>query len=653
MQKRSNLLLVLCVFYITVATNVSAQTKSTVLLNKATDSAKYVFDVNQLPSKIIIPKNNVVLSLSVKKDTILGSLNNSQEQKLSIKKDNESNNIGTSSKITDTTKNLNIKLNLHDKLPSMTSDLILNTEFSKANIQNKIFFYSSLSNTKFFDLNKQPKLIVNYEITKEPCISNWEQANANAQHTNSINWKWEGDFNKTTLLSSNPYTLTNCLSDKTVIYKEKPIVFEKTQNGCQMSLLNYANTGKLWSINIVNPPSKYPVIDKQGRLYLFLENNTMMVINLDNQSIIKTVDLNSISFNSNSSSKINIKSINDNPTIGYDGTIYLPINNNNGRVGIVALSSFPHLKPRWFYNTTNTVSSIALSENEKLAFFIETDTNNIDKKSKLVVLNNSNGSITSTSNLILSSYTNDVNSYISPIVVQKVDNAKSNIYVLDGNKTAKKLFVFQIDHNIANNENSTIEILKPINTIESLKKDTSVNTGISQPVVTSTGNVFFIKDNVLSKFDTNSNTISPVNCSSYTFSNESVITSSATDQLFIQSNYEICYVNTQIKDFKVLKLNDESTSSVNNLYLTPNLGVYSLSNESCRKHQLYNFRSKYRSATEMSDFKNNTVYFQNAIKIKNNSNINNNTNTILIANWIYLSKGFSIKKGANVSFKIN
>jgi hypothetical protein len=131
MQKKSTLLVILCVLFITITTNLNAQTRSTVLLNKATDSTKYEFDTKILPSNSIIPNNNVILNLNVK----VNQLNSLQEQMLRIKNDNESYTIGKSSKITNATKNLNIKLNLHDKLPSMANDLILNSKFSEENIQ--------------------------------------------------------------------------------------------------------------------------------------------------------------------------------------------------------------------------------------------------------------------------------------------------------------------------------------------------------------------------------------------------------------------------------------------------------------------------------------------------------------------------------------
>lgn len=645
MKEKSNLLVILCVLFITITTNLNAQTRSTVLLNKATDSTKYEFDTKLLPSNSIIPNNNVILNLNVK----VNQLNSFQEQMLSIKNDNENYIIGKSSKITNATKSLNIKLNIHDKLPSMSRNLILNTEFSKENIQKKIFFYNSLPNTKNYEVNKQPKLVVNYETTKEPNLSDWEQANANAQHTNAIKWEWNGNFNET-YFGYTEYKLTKCISDKTVIYKEKPIIFEELMgNGCQMSLLNYKNNNKLWTLNIPSIPNTYPLLDKQGRMYLFLKNHKMMVIDLETQTIVKNVELNSLNFNSNSNNRVIVHSINNNPTIGYDGTIYLSLNNDNGRMGIVSLSDYTNFKPRWFYNTTNPVSAIALSENEKLAFLIETNTN---KKSKLVVLDNLNGSVIAETEAIFSSYLNDdSNSYIPPIVVQKITATISNIFILDGNKSANKLFVFQIKSKITDTQNDKIEV-KLIHTITS-EKNTSSNTGISQPMVTSSGNVYFIKDNILSKFDTNSQTILPVNCSKYSFSNESVISSNASDQLFIQSNNEVCYVNTKIDDYKVFKLDTKSISNNNHLYVTPNLGIFNLSNDSCKTNLLVNTPNGKDTTIELSALKNNTVHFADKIRIKNNVTINNNTNTILIANRIYLSKGFSIKKGANVSFKIN
>ena len=636
MQKLNTHLVVLIAFIFAFMANVNAQTRTTVLLNKATSSAPFIFDTTLLPTNLMVSEDNVLLNLNCSSN----KLDTKQIQTLNIKRDNK--NIGQSEEINKNTEKLSIPLNLHQELPKLKDQLVFESRFSTQNSQDNVSFYHSFASSANYQINKQPKLVVNYEVTKEPNHSNWEQANANAQHTNAINWKWESNFNEITF-NTNQYTLNNCQSDKTILYKGKPIVFEGTGSNCQMSLVNYPSTRKLWTLAIGSIPSKYPVIDKQGRMYLFLENNTLMVINLDNQSIIKTVDLNSIGFNSNSSSKINIMSINDNPTIGYDGTIYLPINNNNGRVGIVALSSFPDLKPRWFYYTTNPVSAVALTENEKFACFIESDVNT--KKSKLVVLDNISGDTFAHSDDVLSSYVNDVNFYFPPVVTQKIDTDKTYIYVLNGNKTASKLVVFQINHNTDSPTNK-IEIVKTITSSQ------GADAGISQPVVTANGSVFLIKDTILSKFDTKSKETTSLS-SSMTFSNESEIIANATNQLIITSKSGIYYVDANAANPKVTNVRTFiATNEPYKILMTADFDMYRFTSNLCDFIKS-TFSGSGASQQELSGFKNKTVYFYKAIGIKNGVTINDNINTILVANTIQIKKNFTVKKGANVSFKIN
>jgi len=640
MQKLNYHALFLFVFFLAIFAKGNAQTRTTVLLNNTNSDTRFIYDLNQLPNNLTISQDSVLLKLNIR----LNNLESKQFQYLTILKNNIA--VGITDQILRSTNKLFFPLDLHQELPKLKDKLELTSKFSEAYIQNKIFFYNSFLDAPGYEINKQPKLVINYEVTREPSYSDWEQANANAQHTNTINWKWEGNFNET-YFNNQSCALTNCISDKTIIYKEKPIVFERT-GGCEMSLLNYSNNRKLWTLDIGSIPSKYPLIDKKGNIYLFLSNNKLKVVDLENHQIIKDISVSELKFKFDSQTEVTINSINGNPTIGYDGTIYVPINNTKSRVGIVALSAYPYFKPRWFYNTTNPVSSIALSENEKYACFIEVDPGS--KKSRLVVLDNISGEIFAVSEDVLSSYENDGNFYFPPVVTQKItDSDKTNIYIIDGNKTAKKLFVFQIDHNMDNALNNTIKMVKMI---ESSKKEVATNTGISQLVVTPIGSVFFIKDNVLSKFDTNSNETTSLT-SSITFDNESEIIANATNQLIITSNKGLYCVDANTASPKVTNVYNFSPNNepYKNL-LTANFGIYRFTSSKCEFIKP-TFSGSGAPQLELSEFKNKTVYFYKATTIKNGTTINGNTNTILVANTIQIKKNFTIKKGANVSFKIN
>ena len=217
--------------------------------------------------------------------------------------------------------------------------------------------------------------------------------------------------------------------------------------------------------------------------------------------------------------------------------------------------------------------------------------------------------------------------------------------MLNGNKTASKLVVFQINHNTDSPTNK-IEIVKTITSSQ------GADAGISQPVVTANGSVFLIKDTILSKFDTKSKETTSLS-SSMTFSNESEIIANATNQLIITSKSGIYYVDANAANPKVTNVRTFiATNEPYKILMTADFDMYRFTSNLCDFIKS-TFSGSGASQQELSGFKNKTVYFYKAIGIKNGVTINDNINTILVANTIQIKKNFTVKKGANVSFKIN
>jgi hypothetical protein len=618
------------------------QTRTTVLLNQSTNAEKYVFNPKSLPSNLVINEDydNVLFNITIREN----NLDKNGIQNLYIYKNGDLNSsVGAQNNISKNTKaELQIPLNLHSELPTLRTNLELVSKFSVAYIQNKIFFYPLLPGTTNYQLNNQPKLVINYEVTKEPYNANWSQNGANAQHTNALDWKWNSTNSEISFSNVlNNATLSNIQVDKTLLYKEKPVVFYTDNSTFYVSLLN-ASLQKFWTYKLDGFPTVKPVIDQQGRMYVVKEG-TFKIINLETGQEIEKFNL--YDKLNNYFNQAKALSVTNDITIGYDGTLYLPIA-TDGRVGIVALSAYPDLKPRWYYPTTNPVGPISLSNQEHLAFFLESDSQK--QKSKLVVLNNINGTVLANSKTTLAAFSNDIKNYYIPPVVVKKANQKYNLYVLNGNKFADKLFVFEVQDDILTSKET-----KPL-TLEPTKEIASSN-NISQPVLSGEENVYFIMANTLTKYDAQKNTTETVvtNSPSFSFDKESVILANATNQLVINSKSGMYYVDANAANHKVTQLlsfsgNNEPYKSIMN----PNLSVYHFTSNKCNFTKAFGGSMTF-GFTELSAFDNNTVYHSSKIKIKNKATIPYTVSTIITAKNIGIGKEFSIQKGANVSFKIN
>jgi outer membrane protein assembly factor BamB len=145
-----------------------------------------------------------------------------------------------------------------------------------------------------------------------------------------------------------------------------------------------------------------------------------------------------------------VSQIKNGTALGYDGTLYLSTDK-----GLIALSANPQLKARWKYDIDETkerTGLVSLSFDESKAYFIDVKTWPESAVSRLVVLDNADGTVLSTSDYVLGRYADQtgLNYYIRAPVVQG-----NNVFVLNGFDNAEKLFVF----NITNDQIGSTDII--------------------------------------------------------------------------------------------------------------------------------------------------------------------------------------------------
>lgn len=376
-------------------------------------------------------------------------------------------------------------------------------------------FFSSKTAETSFNFSKKPKLLVNYEIDPYPFREDWAQSFGNMQHNSLLNWKsntYVQEAQTRILPYGGGYLQEIGSTGALAIYKNLPLVFTQETTGTPtvFNVKQLDSKGNvLWKQGVDDVAKSWPLIDEQGRLYYISKSGKLSILDLNNSG--------NILFNKLLSEITNqqLTTLNNTATIGYDGTLYLPSD-----TGIVALSAYPQLKIRWKYTPKSNERSgpVSLSPDESKAFFIVVDTQ--QKKSRLVVLDNLDGSILATSDTVLDGYQNDINFYIPAPVVQ--DNAR--VFVLNGFDNSNKLFVFNIDDKGA------------ITRTQFITSGNSGNTGISQPVIDAESNVFLVFNTKLAKYNEKLN-IPDVFEKSATLNNASILLTDASSRIYATDPY--------------------------------------------------------------------------------------------------------------------
>jgi len=464
-----------------------------------TNKSFFKFDFNHLPANAKIATLNLKLynrpndnmsDFSVQTITALKGTNgwtenetNLSDPKLdwAILSNNKEGPVGRA-EIRKSTTAIAMKLKFPGSLKPVTEflpDGILSLAARSPEKGQDTRFFSSKTAQTPFNFSKKPKLLVAYEIDAYPFREDWAQSFANAQYSSMLNWKsntyvQEAQIRK--LPYGGGYLQEIGLTGALVIYKNTPVVFTQATSGKSAAFYVKQLDAKgnvLWEQGMDDVAKSWPLIDEQGRLYYISKLGKLSILDLNNAGKkLLEKPLSEITSQQ-------LTTINDNATIGYDGTLYLPSD-----TGIVALSAYPQCKIRWKYegNPNERIGPVSLSPDESKAFFIAVDTQ--QKKSRLMVLNNMDGSKMEPSGPVLDGYQNDVNFYIPAPVVQ--DNTR--VFVLNGFEKGNKLFIFDIDD-------------KGVTQTQFIPSESSGNVGISQPVIDAESNVFFVFNLKLAKYN--------------------------------------------------------------------------------------------------------------------------------------------------------
>lgn len=373
------------------------------------------------------------------------------------------------------TKETYIKLNPRS-LSGLTDGLLSLAARAPDKEQYNRFYSTNQAQTKgnYF---KKSKLVVQYTITAPPFRSDWAQASGAAQHQSFLNWEINASTTSAKVtqlpIPNNDYIVGADPTGAVLLYKNKPLVFTQSTRGTgSVYSVKYleANGKEIWSKPVDAMAKSWPMIDELGRLYYISTGGNLTILDL-------TKEGEQLYFKSLASITNNqISRLNNNATLGYDGTLYLVDDRS-----IIALSAYPQLKIRWKYEfeTNERCGPIALSPDEQYAFFISINTQ--QKNARLVQLNNMNGVTINASDSKLGAYSDGSNYYIPAPVVA----SPSRVFVLNGFDSGDKLMTYKYGAEGLSDE--------------SMIKSPSGK--VSQPVVDKQGNVFLVYNKKMARYD--------------------------------------------------------------------------------------------------------------------------------------------------------
>lgn len=488
-------------------------------------------------------------------------------------------------------------------------------------------FFSSETSEAASDFSKKPKLIVTYEIASYPFRQDWTQPFANAQHNSLLDWK-----SNTYATSAQARKLSSTANENiqdagVLIYKNQPVIFTQAASGSAAFYVKQLNSAGhlLWSKAVDDAARCSPLIDEKGRMYYISKKGNLTILDMNNKGLnLYNKSLNELN-----------ATINNTVSLGYDGTLYLPSDK-----GIFAVSAFPQLKIRWKYEqkANERNGPVSLSPDESKAFFINVDTNN--KTSRLIVLNNLDGSLIAASRYDLGGYANGENYYIPAPVVQN----NSRVFVLNGFDNSNTLFVFDIDE-----KNKSI-------ITKNISAGSTINTGISQPVIDAQSNVFFVYNNDLAKYNASENK-ADVFQKSAVLNNASILVADASSNIYAIDPYN---TPKKIMGFKN-DVNSPNTFSVNmdggfgnpgkNIVLAPDGTLYTTTATNLISVTPLKFAAN-TMTINASNLSTDTTYKASDAIIVEGFSVLPSVNTILTSGGtISFKPGFSVKKGAQITCK--
>lgn len=597
--------------------------------------------VGELNLKLYVRSNKVTSDFSSQPITILkgnndwtGNETNLDDAKLEwakFKKDTKSSGL---TEVKKSSKSITAQLNIpnfikfvSEFLPDGVLSLVARSPEQNQNTK----FFSSVTSETASNFSKKPKLIVTYEVSSYPFREDWAQPFANSQHNSLLGWKTNTYTTSAQVRKLLKTENENIQDIGILIYKNQPVIFTQATAGTAavfyVKQLN-SRGDVLWSAGVDDAARCSPLIDELGRLYYISKSGKLTILNLNN----KGESLFSKAFSDITGGQIKI--INNNVTIGYDRTLYVPSDQ-----GVLALSAYPQFKIRWKYEQKPNEDNgpVSLSPDESKAFFINVDKDN--KRSRLIILDNMDGSIIAASGYDLGGYYNGSNYNIPSPVVQN----DSRVFVLNGFDNGDKLFVFNI--------NDKKEI-----TTQFISSGNTVNTGISQPVIDAEPepNVFFVYNEKLAKYDASTNT-ALVFDKSTALNNASILVTDASSNIYAIDPYN---TPKKVMGFKN-DANSPNAFSVNiengfgnprkNIALAPDGTLYTTTATNIISITPLKVAS---STINLSNFKTNTVYKASDAITVERFDVIPTINTMLNSGGsISFKPGFRLEKGAQLTCK--
>lgn len=492
-------------------------------------------------------------------------------------------------------------------------------------------FFSTETSETASNFSKKPKLIVTYEIASYPFRQDWAQSFANPQHNSLLDWKSNTYPTAAQARKLSDIPGENIQDAGILIYKNQPVVWTQAASGSSVFNVKQLNSkgNVLWSKGVDDAARCTPLIDEKGRMYYISKKGNLTILDMNNNG-------NSL-FSKSLSDMTNkqIDAVNNTVTLGYDGTLYVPSDK-----GVFAVSAFPQLKVRWKYEqkANETNGTVSISPDESKAFFINVDKNN--KRSRLIVLDNLDGSLIAASDYNLGGYADSENYHIPSPVVQN----NSRVFVLDGFDNSNKLFVFDVD-----------EKTKSIKT-QNISAGNTINTGISQPVIDAQSNVFFVYNRDLAKYNASANK-ADVFQKSTVFDNASILVTDASSNIYAIDPYS---TPKKIVGFKN-DVNSPNTFSVNidgafgnprkNIVLAPDGTLYTTTATNLISVTPLKVAAN-TTTINASNLSTDTTYSASDSIIVEGFNVLPSVNTILNSGGsISFKGGFSVTKGAQITCK--
>jgi hypothetical protein len=616
---------------------------------KGTETAKsfFKFDFSNLPTsakvgllnlKLYVRPNSETSDFSVQTITILkgnndwtGNETSLTDPKLNwadIKKNPEA--IGLT-EVRKSSESVTAKLKIPGSfkfVPDFLQGGILSLAARSPEKNKDTKFFSTETSEKSADFSKKPKLIVTYEIASYPFRQDWAQPFANAQHNSLLDWKFNTYATSAQARKLPDIPNENILDAGVLIYKNQPVVCTQAASGPSVFYVKQLNSrgDVLWSIAVDDAARCSPLIDEKGKMYYISKKGYITILDLNNQG-------NSLLIRPFYA--IGGATINNKVTLGYDGMLYVPSDK-----GIFAVSGFPQLKVRWKYEQkANEINGpVSISPDESKAFFINVDKNN--KMSRLIVLDNLDGSLIAASGYVLGGYADGENYNIPSPVVQN----NSRVFVLDGFDNSNKLFVFDVD-----------EKTKSITT-QNISAGNTINTGISQPVIDAESNVFFVYNRDLAKYNASANK-ADVFQKSAVLDNASILIADASSNIYAIDPYNS---PKKIMGFKN-DVNSPDTFSIDidgkfgnprkNIVLAPDGTLYTATATNLIIVTPFNVAAK-TTTINTSNLNTDTTYRASDAIIVEGIDVLPSINTILNSGGsISFKSGFAVKKGAQLICK--